>query len=239
MTIQIRAGKRMRNIALSAAVMIALVAPLSADVVSRYSVKGHLNGTAYSSVVTFKATGQVYQLTRYDQPQMTGLAIEYRDFLASAQIDRDGAGNLSLYRAAENAWVGVLSDYSGGSLGVEVLYDGDAPNLPNANRGKSGNLAGKYRIAGTNPDGSTYTGEAEITPWDAAFDVDRTIGDEETTGTAISFYGAFAMNLPIGADVSRAIIGVIGLFVPEGNGFIGIWTKAGSQRIGAERWVRK
>jgi hypothetical protein len=46
------------------------------------------------------------------------------------------------------------------------------------------------------------------------------------------------MNVP-GANKSRAKIGIVGLFVPEGNGCIGIWTKAGSQRIGAERWVRK
>jgi hypothetical protein len=30
-----------------------------------------------------------------------------------------------------------------------------------------------------------------------------------------------------------------GLFVPDGNGYLGIWAKAGSQRVGAERWARK
>jgi Serpin (serine protease inhibitor) len=81
-------------------------------------------------------------------------------------------------------------------LGIEVLYDGDAPNLPNAKRSKSNNAIVNYQIAGTNPDGSTYTGEAEIKPWDAAIDVHRTIGNDEATGTAISFDGAFALALP-------------------------------------------
>jgi hypothetical protein len=232
----------MRKIALLAAVLAALVTPGSADLVSRYSVKGrNIDGSSYTTAVTFKAVGQVYQLVAYGPPlQMTGLAIEYRGFLANAQINSDGGGYLCLYRAADNnSWAGVFSDYDGGRLGVEVLYDGDTPDLPNANRSKSGNPAGQYRIAGTNPDGSTYTGEAEIKPWLTVFDVDRTIGNEETTGTAISFDGAFAMNVSAGDETSRATIGVIGLFVPEEKGFIGIWAEEGSQRIGAERWVRK
>jgi hypothetical protein len=68
-------------------------------------------------------------------------------------------------------------------------------------------------------------------------DVDRTIDNEETTGTAVTFEGAIVIN--VSKDEYRAPIGVLGLFAPEGSAFIGVWAKAGSQRMGAERWVRE
>jgi hypothetical protein len=78
-----------------------------------------------------------------------------------------------------------------------------------------------------------------VTRWGDAFDVDRTIGDEETTGTAVALGNAIAMNVTTGDDTPRAAFGVIGLFVKDGAGMLGVWVKSGNQKIGAERWVRK
>ena len=91
--------------------------------------------------------------------------------------------------------------------------------------------------AGTNPNGSTYTGEVEIKSWSDAFDVARKIGSDETSCTAVGFDGALVIN--VGKDNSRVPIGVLGLFVPEGDGFVGVWVRAGTQRMGAERWARE
>jgi hypothetical protein len=151
----------------------------------------------------------------------------------------DGSGDLNIWKRAGDAWIGVFSDYSDAGLGAEVMYNNNAPDLPDTSRGKSRKPVGKYRISGTNPNGSTYTGEVEIKAWADAFDVLRTIGDEFTSGTAVGFDGAIVMNVTKGDDPPRQKIGVVGLFVPEGNGFVGVWARAGSQQMGAERWVRE
>jgi hypothetical protein len=228
----------MRKYALcAAATLTALVTPVFADLVSSYVVSGrNADGSSYDGKITFTPAGQVYRLD-YCCVQQSGFAIEYQNFLALAEIDSGGSGNLVIYKRSGDAWAGVFSQYNDSGLGVEVLYNGSAPDLPDAGRARSGSPAGKYRISGTNPDGSTYAGEVEVTSWAHAFDVDRTIGNAETTGTAVSFDGALAMNVAKEGD--RATPGVLGLFIPDGNGFLGIWAKAGGQRIGAERWVRK
>ena len=62
--------------------------------------------------------------------------------------------------------------------------------------------------------------------------VDRTTGKEGMTGTAVGFDGAFVLN--VSNSDGRAPIGVLGLFIPDGNGFLGVWAKAGTDRLGAE-----
>jgi hypothetical protein len=224
-----------------AALSLLLVAPVAlADLVSRYSVAGrNKDGTAYTGVIDFKPAGQVYRfdVTSGDGGKMSGLAIEYEDFLALAAIARDGTGNLGIYRRAGSAWVGVFSTYEEGRLGTEVLYNGTTPDLPDPQRSKPGKPAGRYVISGTNPDGSTYRGEGEIEPWTASLAIRRTIGKEETAGTAVAFNGALAIN--VGKDDPGAKIGLLGLLIPKDDGFLGVWSRPGSQRMGAERWVRK
>jgi len=220
--------------------LVALVTPAFADLFSSYSVTGRNNdGDSYDGTITFKPTGQVYQLD-YCCDKETGLAVEYKNFLVVAYyITNNGTGSLNVYQRAGDAWVGIYSDYGDGRLDPEVYYNGNAPNLPDPNRAQSGNPAGKYRISGTNPDGSNYTGEVEITPWNKAFDIDRTIGKNETTGTGVSFNGALGINISGADQTGRAPIGVVGLFVPDGNGFLGVWVSSGSDKLGAERWVRE
>jgi hypothetical protein len=224
-----------------AALSVLLVAPAAfADLVSRYSVAGqNTDGTPYTGVIDFKPAGQVYRFdsTGGDDSKMNGLAIEYGNFLALAAVAGDGTGDLAIYRRAGNAWIGVFSAYEEGRLGTEVLYNGPTPDLPDPNQPKPGRPAGRYAISGTNPDGSTYTGEGEITAWTASFDVRRKIGNEETAGTAVAFNGALALN--VNKDDTRAKIGLVGLLIPQDNGFLGVWGRPGSQQMGAERWVRK
>jgi hypothetical protein len=228
----------MSKIAVAAAAMLAvLVTPVSANLFSSYDVGGRsTDGASYTATVNFTPAGQIYRLV-FCCDKFKGLAIEYQDFLASAYISDNEGGDLNIYRRAGDAWIGVFSDYSDRGLGAEVLYNNDAPDLPDLSWAKLRNPAGKYRLSGTNPNGATYTGEVEIKPWADAFDVLRTIDNEEISGTAVTFDGAIVTN--VSRDDARAPIGVLGLFVPEGNGFVGVWAEAGGQRMGAERWVRE
>jgi len=222
----------------AAAVLPLLVTPVFADLFSSYAVNGRGNdGKSYDGTVNVAPAGQVYRLD-YCCEKYSGLAVEYQDFLAIAYVTPDkGSGDLNIYRRAGDAWAGAFSDYTDSGLGNEVLYNNKAPDLPNLSRAKSRKPVGKYRISGTNPNGSTYSGEVEIKPWADAFDIARKIGNDETSGTAVTFDGALVIN--VGKDDNRALIGVLGLFVPDGNGFVGVWARAGSQQLGAERWVRE
>jgi hypothetical protein len=228
----------MSKTALAAAVTLAVLAvPVSADLFSSYDVSGRGNdGSSYTGNVKITPAGQTYRLD-FCCVQFNGLAVEYQDFLAIAYFSKDNGGDLNIYKRAADAWIGVFSDYGDGNLGAEVLYNGEAPDLPDTRRGKSRKPIGKYRLSGTNPNGSTYDGEIEIQPWADSFDVFRTIGNEQTSGTAVTFDGAIVMN--IGKSDTRQAVGVLGLFIPDGNGFIGVWARAGGQQMGAERWVRE
>jgi hypothetical protein len=230
----------MSKAALAVAVLVAVLAtPVCADLFSSYAVKGRGNdGSSYDGTVKITPVGQTYRLD-FCCDKATGLAVENQDFLAAAYSFDNGNGDLNIWRRAGDAWVGVFSDYSDGSLGAEVMSDNDVSVQLDASRGRSRKPVGAYRMSGTNPDGSTYTGEVEITAWGDAFDVTRKTGDVQWSGTAVTFDGAIAINVTQGDDTPRAAVGVVGLFVPEGNGFLGLWAKKGSDRMGAERWVRK
>jgi hypothetical protein len=114
----------MRKYALcAAATLTMLVTPVFADLVSSYAVSGHnTDGSSYDGKITFTPAGQVYRLD-YCCVQQSGFAIEYHDFLALAEIDSGGNGNLVIYKRAGDAWTGVFSQYTDSALGVEVLYN--------------------------------------------------------------------------------------------------------------------
>jgi hypothetical protein len=230
-----------RWIACTAAILVLLTTPVAADLASRYTVRGKSSdGTEYAGVMTFAPAGQIYRMN-YCCDKFTGLAIEYQDFLAIVAMGAESGGVLDLYRRIDNGWAGVVSTYADEPLGAEIIYNGDVSALPNVNPGKAGKLASKFRIAGTNPNGSTYSGAIELTARSksSTFDVDRTVGGSEATGTAVTLDGAIVINVSTDLDAAREKIDLVGLFVPEGNGFLGVWVKAGSQQLGAERWVHE
>jgi hypothetical protein len=154
----------MRKVVIAAAVILVMLAtPGLADLTSHYSISGHFGDSDYYGAIDFKPAGQVYHSVNINGDDKTpGLAIEYRDFLGLAQIDNNGNGNLAIYHRQDDSWVGTFTDYDKG-LGFEVLFGRGLPGLPDAGRAKFGKLAGKYLLSGRNPDGSTYSGEAEIT----------------------------------------------------------------------------
>ena len=221
--------------------MFALLAvPSLADLAASYSVKGtNSDGSTYTGTAKITAAGQVYHLdfVAGDGSKLSGVVLQYQNFLALAEIDNNGDGDLALYQQAGDGWAGIFTGYGDNDLAAEVMYINNAAGLPDPSQSKPDQIAGTYLLSGTNPDGSTYTGEVELTVDTGTLDVDRTIGSEELTGTAIAFGGAFAMN--ISTDDNAATIGVVGLFIPQNGGFLGVWAKAGSQKLGAERWVRK
>ena len=108
----------------AAAALIGLAAPAFAVLVSSYAVSGRNgDGSTYTAEVKFTPADQIYRVDSEDDAgtKMSGLVIEYQNFLALAEA-KDNDGYLAIYKRADDAWLGVFSDYSDDhSLGAEVF----------------------------------------------------------------------------------------------------------------------
>lgn len=92
---------------------------------------------------------------------------------------------------------------------------------------------GRYTVEGRGPDGSTYTGTAEVAQTGETFRVTWVIGGERFVGTAIGDNQFMSISYRSGSDTGLALL------VSEGTGWLGVWTYAGGTRLGQERWARR
>ncbi|MGE5260637.1 MAG: hypothetical protein ACM3MH_07145 [Actinomycetota bacterium] len=90
-------------------------------------------------------------------------------------------------------------------------------------------LAGKYQAAGTNLDGSPYTGTAEIT---ATSDTTCTISWQTTAnskGICMRNGNSFAASYALGGSIGLVVYQI----KPDGT-LEGLWTVAGQNGVGTE-----
>ena len=91
-------------------------------------------------------------------------------------------------------------------------------------------VAGRYLVAGTNLDGSSYGGEAEITlTTDVTCEIVWTTGSTTSTGICMRNGSALAA----GYELNGAVGLVIYLIEPDGT-LNGTWTVAGLNAVGTE-----
>ena len=91
-------------------------------------------------------------------------------------------------------------------------------------------VVGSYAVKGTNPDGSTYTGMAEITPLsDVTCEVVWTTDGTDSTGICMRYENAFAAAYTLNDDIGLLIYEIM----PDGT-MQGTWTIAGSDGVGTE-----
>src|ERR1700722_3113511 len=174
-------------------------APVLADLSARYQVVGRdIAGHDFSGAITFAASGQIYKTEYQDAVHgvTSGVAIEYENYLGVALRAPDGAGWLALYQRSGTGWAGVITHYNRDDLFALAMYNGQAPALLNPKQTTSVQVSGKYAISGTNPDGSTYSGQVQIISSSGIIDIIRNPGTEEMTGsgTVIVVNGTLAIN---------------------------------------------
>jgi len=227
---------------------VVTASPVLAELSSRYTVAGrdaagHTSaGQNYAIVAAFAASGQVYHVnfTVGANGVASGVAVEYENSLGLAARGSDGKGYLALYQRTDAGWTGIITAYSRNDLGSEVLYNGRAPGFLDPKQTPSVQVTGTYAMAGTNPDGTTYSGKVRIVSGDGIVDIFRDTGTEETVGTVIAANDTLAINVSARNQAAdRREIGIVGVFIPQTDGFLGVWKKPGSDRLGAERWVRE
>lgn len=88
---------------------------------------------------------------------------------------------------------------------------------------------GVYAVKGTNPDGSAYSGTITVTKTGQTWRVVWKSGDQTVNGTALVMNNLLA----VGYD------GGVGIYRPQGNGWVGEWAERGQTNFGKETWERQ
>ena len=93
--------------------------------------------------------------------------------------------------------------------------------------------AGSYRVDGTGPDGSSYTGTASIEATGDTYQVTWLIAGQKFVGTAVGNDDFFAVAYRSGTATGIAAYG------KDGRGWTGVWTYSGGRKVGAEKLTRR
>ena len=94
-------------------------------------------------------------------------------------------------------------------------------------------FGGRYAVHGTNIDGTTYGGEAEITlTSDTSCDIKWNTGTTESDGICMRNDDSFAAGYKLGDDIGLVIYKIL----PDGS-LTGVWTLAGKGGNGTETLV--
>lgn len=94
-------------------------------------------------------------------------------------------------------------------------------------------VAGTYAVEGSDPQQHKYKGSVTVTPEGENFRVVWKIGDETYRGTGLAAGEAFAVSYSWGKGTG------VGLYVKQGNNWVGIWTGSDQKGQGAEFWTRR
>lgn len=93
---------------------------------------------------------------------------------------------------------------------------------------------GSYGVVGNNPGGgSSYQGEVVVERTGDTYRVTWTIAGTRYTGTGLGDGKFIAISYRSGNDTGLALYGA------NGADWQGVWTYAGGQQVGTERWTRR
>jgi hypothetical protein len=188
-----------------------------ADIAGTYSVTGtNPDGSAYEGALTVTTRGSVYQFSWATGNDYEGVGVVDGNTVAVGWGGPECGA--VLYRMADD-----------GSLqGQWALYENESAGTETARRvTDSGAPAGSYLVNGTNPDGSSYTGNLDVT---AAGDSYRLAWEAGGVGQGIVLDDMF------GSSYGGEACGVA-VYRVSGNTLDGTWTTYGDGAIGTERAV--
>ena len=95
------------------------------------------------------------------------------------------------------------------------------------------NPVGRYTVSGTNPgSGSSYSGQVAVTKTGDTYRIVWNVGGQSYTGTGIGSDDFLAVSYRSGNETGLALYGRR----PDGS-WHGIWTYAGGNQVGTDRWT--
>ena len=202
------------------------------DPVGGYAISGtNPDGTTYTGEVVVEPIGDKYQVSwTVAGRKSVGIGVRYLDFLAVSFRAEDDTRVALLAQEGEGR-LGVWARGGNQRMGSERWARGEAKTNPLP--GPAANPEGGYAVSGANADGSTYTGDVVVTRVGDIFQVAKTIAGQKSTGAGIADGDFFAVSYRSGNGIQVALL------TSRGSGEIGVWVDDGSNRLGAERWIRK
>lgn len=131
--------------------------------------------------------------------------------------------NLDVKSGSAYGTIGLVTGFAG----MQAGFDNFNITLP----APAKDISGTYNIAGTNPDGSTYTGQATITASQNGFDVSWNYGNGTQTGNGrLSDYVFSARYATTGSDV----VGSATYILQDDGSLKGTWRNDGESGVGSE-----
>src|SRR5579864_811969 len=172
---------------LFAATNVASVHAQQSDLTGNYTVTGtNPSGTTYTGTLAISASkaaltnATAYQLNwTFGSDQSVGLGVLYGNTLGVTF----GTNNcvLSIYdienQAKDGSVTGIWSNISTQNFGSEkVTFDKSLA---------TDHADAQYKVAGTNPDNSTYTGQLTIEGYGLLYDLTWVVGSDTTSGVGL------------------------------------------------------
>jgi hypothetical protein len=226
----VRAEKMMRTAFAVVISLLIVVCAAAADPIGRYW-SYNPKSTGQSTVVV-RQTGGTYHIDWGDNGDTgAGFGILNKDLLAVTHTEKDWSGFLLLGEDGEG-WVGPYANLDGAIAGMErwdIANQNATPPKPPAMNAK---IVGRYVMSGSNPDGSTYSGQVVVKRAGNLLQVVSVVGDDQRIGAGITYRDGFAV---IFQDKESKLLK---LFKVAGGGLTGFWASDGSAQMGAESWAR-
>lgn len=220
-------------IVVAVALAIGMSTASGGDPIGRYSSYWFANPkSGGQATVVVRQTGNTYHVDWGDNGGAgAGFGILNKDLLAVTHAEKDWSGFLLLGDDGES-WVGPYAGLDGAVAGMErwdIANPNAKPPKPPAMNAK---IAGQYVMSGSNPDGSTYSGQIVVKRAGNLLQVVSVVGDEQRIGAGITHRDGFAV---IFTDKESKLLK---LFKVDGAGLTGFWASDGSAQMGSENWVR-
>ena len=143
----------------------------------------------------------------------------------------DSFHGLSLFGEENDGWEGPFAR-SGNDFGAERWAITDDGSLPASPIRSSADLAGRYVMSGSNPDGSTYSGHVTVKRAGNTLQIVSVVNNDQRIGVGIGYRDGLAVTFD---DKAGKLLQV---FKIDGDGLIGFWANDGDEQMGSERWAR-
>jgi hypothetical protein len=221
-------------LAVAAILAIGVSAAAAGDPVGRYTSYwiDSKTGRGQSTVVV-RQIGSTYRIEWGDGGgDGTGFGILNGDLIAVIVTQGDSFHGLSLFGEENDGWEGPFANISGNDFGAERWAITDDGSLPASPIRSSADLAGRYVMSGSNPDGSTYSGHVTVKRAGNTLQIVSVVNNDQRIGVGIGYRDGLAVTFD---DKAGKLLQV---FKIDGDGLIGFWANDGDEQMGSERWAR-
>lgn len=199
-----------------------------------YSIAGkNPDGSAYTGSMAISQYGDGYRVTAtYGSDTWRGIATDIGDYLSVAFLAGD-TSIISIYKISgsntlEGFWQSTAGEKEGAEVATLSARNFDQAPKP-ATTAKRLDFSGNYKIAGKNPDGSTYAATMTLVPFGDGYKASISSGNNTWTGIATDIANYLSVSIKAGNIPS------VNIYELKSDGsLIGFWQDYNNQKEGQE-----